>query len=241
MKSAEELVSELYFSDSNTHYFNECRMIRKPYDGKILGVYGQRLDACDAKIRFAAKAYIEIQRIVDELEHGEFIYFDDRNRLDMNFYAESFLIFCRASIDLAVSGYYTYFAGKTNLDSFNDFMKKTGRSQQTQQDIEWMPSDSKDFWQGVYEDYSTEEYYTWIQSLVGTNKGLSLRDLVVHKSNVIIDTYIDDNDKGRFYIGLTSDRMEHTMPWLEHIFNWVQQILRQIKLDIIESEKTIVA
>jgi hypothetical protein len=93
MKSPKELVSELSFSDPSTHWFADCKRISKPLDNKVLGVYGQRLDACDSKIRFAAKAYLAIRRIVSELEHGEFVYFDDASRLEMSFYTESLLIF----------------------------------------------------------------------------------------------------------------------------------------------------
>ena len=211
--------------------------MNKPLDNKVLGVYGQRLDACDSKIRFAAKAYLAIRTIVSELEHGEFIYFDDASRLDMSFYTESFLIFLRASLDLAVSAYYAYFSAKTNIDSFNDFIKKFGKEQQTQTESDWLPSKSREFWSGVYEDYATEEFYTWTHALVGKDKSMSLRDLVIHKQSVIVDTYIDENDKGRFFIGLTKDSMGHIMPWLEHTFDKVQIVMDRVKSDITDAEK----
>ena len=238
MKSPEELVSELSFSDPGTHWFAECRQVQKPLDNKVLGVYGQRLDACDSKIRFAAKAYLAIRKTVFELEHGEFIYFDDASKLDMSFHTESLLIFLRASLDLAISAYCAYFSTKTNIDSFNDFIKKVGKGQQAQAEAVWLPTHSREFWSGVYEDHASEEFYTWIHALVGKDKGMSLRDLVIHKQSVIVDTYIDDNDRGRFFIGLTKDSMGQIMPWLEHIFNWVQTVMDRVKSDIVTAEKT---
>jgi len=237
MKSPEELVSELSFSDPTTHYFAECRQVNRPLDNKVLGVYGQRLDACDSKIRFAAKAYLAIREIVSELEHGEFIYFDDASRLDMSFHTESLLIFLRASLDLAISAYCAYFSGKTNIDSFNDFIKKVGKGQQAQTESDWLPINSRKFWADIYEDYASEEYYTWVHALVGKDKGMSLRDLVIHKQSVVVDTYIDENDKGRFLIGLTKNSMGHIMPWLEHTFEWVQTVMDRVKNDIAVAEK----
>ncbi len=239
MKLPEELTSELYFSDPKSHWFAECLLVKKPLERKVLGVYKQRLDASDSKIRFAAIAYLNIQKIVAELEHGEFIYFDDENRLKMHFNTESLIIFLRASLDLATSAYYTYFSQNTNIDSINDFLKKIGKGRKNKAEIEWLPSDSQDFWFDVYGDYSTEEYFTWIHLLVGRDKGMSLRDLIIHKQNVEVDTYIDDDDKGHFYIGLTKDSMGHVNPWLEHIFQSVQRLLDRIRDDIINAEKCI--
>ena len=42
---------------------------------------------------------------------------------------ESFLIFIRASLDLAVSSYYLYLTGVTTLDSLNDFLKENTKRQ----------------------------------------------------------------------------------------------------------------
>lgn len=235
MKSPKELVSELYFSDPNTHWFAECLQVKKPLDIKVLGVYKQRLDACDMKMRFSAKAFLAIQSVIKKLEHGEFIYFDDAGRLEVNFNVESMIIFLRAALDLAVSAYSAYFSSKTNIDSFNDFIKRIGKGQIEKP--EWLPVQSQAFWLGVYEDYESEEYYTWVCLLVGRDKGMSLRDLVIHKQNVTVDTYIDEDDKGRFYIGLSKDSMGHILPWLEHIFDSVQRTIERVKNDILNAEK----
>jgi hypothetical protein len=233
MKTPHELASELWYSDPSTHIFNECRTIKKEYEPRILGIYGQRLDACNIKIRFAAKSYLAVQEIVGALEHGEFIYFDDENRLEMSFYVESLLVFLRASLDLAVSAYFAYFTGNTKLDSFHDFVKKVGNG------IDWLPENSEPLWLAAYEDYASKEHFTWAHVLVGREKGLSLRDMVVHKSNVLIDTYIDENDRGRFYIGLTRESMGGIMSWLEHVFDWTHKIIVMIEQDIVDAEKAL--
>jgi hypothetical protein len=67
---------------------------------------------------------------------------------------------------------------------------------------------------------------------------MSLRDLVIHRQNVIVDTYVDDDDEERFFIGLTRDSMGHMMPWLEHIFRWIQIVMDRGKSDIVVAEKT---
>lgn len=233
MKNIETLTKELFYCDPLTHLFEKCRIINKEFSKKILGIYGQRLDACNMKVRFAARALVFIKQIVQELEHGEFIYFDDENRLKLSFYTESYLIFIRVSLDLIVSNYYIYLTGNTNLDSLNDFLKKLRK------DESFLPDDSREFWKSILEDYSTEEYYTWIHTIVGREKGLSIRDLIVHKSIVDIDTYIDENDRGKFYIGLSKESFGHILPWLENIFDWSGKIIDNITNSIVSLERNI--
>jgi len=177
LKTPEILATELYICDPATHVFYDCRTINKQYEKRLLGIYEQRLDACNVKIRFAAKSLLAARKIVKELEHGEFIYFDDENRLRLSYYVENFLIFSRASIDLAISAYYLYLSGSKNLDSFNDFLKKLSKG------IGVLPVKSKEFWSTVCKAFEAD-YFTWVHALVGKEKGLSLRDLVVHKGTV---------------------------------------------------------
>jgi hypothetical protein len=103
VKEPSVLISELSYCDPTTHIFFDCRMIKRPYDIKILSLYGQRLASCNMKFRFAAKSYIEVISILNDLEHGEFIYFDDESRLKVLFYGESLMIFLRASLDMAMN------------------------------------------------------------------------------------------------------------------------------------------
>jgi len=233
MKDIETLTKELFYCDPTTNIFERCRIIKKEYPLNVLGVYGQKLDACNIKIRYAARALLYIKQIVNELEHGEFIYFDDENRLKMYFYAESYLIFIRSTLDLVVSAYFIYQTGKTNIDSFNDFLKKIDK------DDSLILPESKEFWSYILEDYKTDEYYTWIHTIVGREKGLSLRDMIVHKSMVDIDTYIDERDKGRFYIILSNKDYGHVNPWLEGIFNHCSSIIDTIINDIVSCEQNI--
>ncbi len=230
MKTPQALVTELYICDPVTHIFYDCRTINKQYDKRLLGIYEQRLDACNVKIRFAAKSLLAARKIVKELEHGEFIYFDDESRLGLTYYVESFLIFSRASIDLAISAYHLYFFESSNLDSFNDFLKKLPER------IGTFPVKSRQFWNTVYEAFEAE-HFTWIHTLVGKEKGLSLRDLVVHKGLVEVDTYINDNNRGRFYVGLDRQNEDDVLPCLNEIFDWVQKIVDRIRKDVLDAEK----
>ena len=237
MKSPEDLISDLNYSDPTTHCFVDCIDVLKPLGGNLVGIYKQRLDACDLKLRFAAKSLLEIRRIVSELEHGEFIYFDDANRLSMSFYVESFVIFLRSTLDLEISAYYLYFSSKSDIDSFNDFIKLVGKDQRGDVAMSWLPVNSKNFWFEVHKDYDSVDPYTWIHALVGTGKGQSLRDLVIHKQSVFVDTYIDADDKGRFYIGLKKYVEKPLVPWLLLIFQQVQTIMDKIKDDIMTAER----
>ena len=237
MKSPEEILSGLFFCDPSSHYFAECLQVTKPLEAKVLGVYSQRLDACDMKIRFAAKSFLENEKIIQQLQHGEFIYFDDESRLSMNFYTESFVVFLRAALDLSISAYHAYFNEKTSIDSFNDFIKQVIKIQEKEDQSTWIPANSLSFWSNLFQDYALEEGYMWLNALVGKSKGMSLRDLVIHKQNVYIDTWIDDNDRGRFVIGLTKDSMGYVMPWLEHIFESSQKVIGKVKEDILASEE----
>lgn len=231
MKKIDTLANELFFSDASTHLFEKCRRINKDFPKNILGLYIQKLDACNIKVRFAARALVFIKQIVEEFEHGKFIYFDDANRLKLSFYTESYLIFIRASLDIIVGAYYIYLTGKTNLDSLNDFFKKI------RNDNSFLPDSSKEFWESIWGDY--EGIYTWINLIVGKEKGLSLRDMVVHKSTVDIDYYIDENKRGEFYIGFSKKSSGNMMPWLEDIFNQSGTIIDRIKNDIIYLDSNI--
>lgn len=233
MKDIDTLIKESFYCDPATHIFEKCRIIKKVYAKNILGIYGQKLDACNLKIRYAARALQFIEQIVTELEHGEFIYLDDENRLKINFYAESYLIFIRATLDLVVSAFYVYRKGNS-IDSFNDFLKKIKK------DDTIIPENSREFWSYIIEDYKTEEYHTWIQTLVGREKGLSLRDMIVHKSIITIDTYIDDQGKGRIFIILSKNNFGNLLPWFKSIFGQTNSIIETIISDIISSEQNII-
>jgi len=230
LKTPEALVTELYICDPVTHIFYDCRIINKQYGKRLLGIYEQRLDACNVKIRFAAKSLLAARKIVKELEHGEFIYFDDESRLGLSYYVESFLIFSRASIDLAISAYHLYFFGSGNLDSFSDFLKKLPER------IGTLPAKSRRFWSTVYEAFEAE-HFTWIHALVGKEKGLSLRDLVVHKGMVEVDTHADDDHRDKFYIGLDRRNEDYLLLCLNEIFDWIQKIVDRIRKDVLDAEK----
>lgn len=232
MKDPLLLVSEFSYRDENTHIFRECRIIKKPYEMKILGLYGQRLDSCNLKFRFAAKSYLKCLSVLHDLEQGEFIYFDDKSRLKMSFYLESLLIFLRASLDLAISSYYIYFTGKTNLDSLNDFLKSVEKF------VTWIPNESKEYWRNLNAQYLSPEN-EWVLALAGTDKGMSLRDIAVHKSNIEMETGIDENDKGHLYIKVKCSEVP-AKEMIDILYHKVQGALNLIKKDILDAEKLLI-
>jgi hypothetical protein len=141
MRPAEDLLSELWFCDQSTHIFAAIREPRKTMDAKLLGIYRQRLDAANVKFRFAAWSLRQLHRLVADLEHGEFIYLDDGDRLRGSFFLEAFLVFMRAAVDTTISAYYAYFASKTDLDGLHDVLKQASKGP-----AEWMPERSRGFW-----------------------------------------------------------------------------------------------
>jgi hypothetical protein len=110
--------------------------------------------------------------------------------LKVHFGLEAFVVFLRAALDTAVGGYALYFSAKTDIDSINDVLKKWPPG--------WVPERSRVAWQGIKAAYDSETF-TWIHSLTGRDKGMSLRDLAVHKGIVSIDTMIDEAHRGRFF------------------------------------------
>jgi hypothetical protein len=193
-------------------------------------MYKYKLEAADLKLRFAAYAYEEIMKIVDDLEFGEFIYFDDRSRLKMSFHLESFLVFSRACLDLAVSSYYTYFRNTTNLDSINDFIGKI------KVDASWIPPVSKLFWENLIKEYD-DVNFNWVNFFIGSSAGVSLRDKSVHKGTIYIDTIINEGDKGCFILNLNSKEIGYLVPWLIHSFGQIQLCLIHMRNDIIFVEE----
>lgn len=232
MKDNEILLSENYHIQPENQYFFDCYSIKKELTDRSFNIYKYKLEAADTKLRFATFAYEEIKKITDELEVGEFIYFDDYNRLRMSFYLEAFLVFARAGLDLSISSYYTYFHDTTNLDSLNDFIKKIKKEH------DWLPLFSKDKWLELVGDYDSENL-TWIKALVGASSGVSLRDKVVHKGSILIDTIINESDKGCFVIHLNSKEISYLVPWLINTFGQISQYLITIKNDILMADSGI--
>lgn len=229
MKDNEILLSENYHIQPENQYFFECYSIDKKLSEKSFNIYKYKLEAADTKLRFATFAYEEIRKITDELEVGEFIYFDDYNRLRMSFYLEAFLVFARAGLDLAISSYFTYFHDTTNLDSLNDFIKKIKKEH------DWLPIFSKHNWMELVSDYDSENF-NWVKALVGASSGVSLRDKVVHKGSILIDTIINESDKGCFVIHLNSKEIGYLVPWLINTFGQISQYLITIKNDILMTD-----
>lgn len=217
----------MWFSDPTTHIFYEVLDQKRLTDLRAVGVYRQRLDASNLKLRFAVQALREVATVVRELEHGEFIYFDDANRLKAHFGLEAFVVFLRASLDTAVGGYALYFSCKTNIDSINDVLKKWPAA--------WVPERNRVVWEGIKAAYDSE-VFTWIHGLVGRDKGMSLRDLAVHRGIVSIDTVIDDANRGRFVITLDKETVAPAVPWLESVFHHVHQFIFALRDQMREAD-----
>jgi hypothetical protein len=159
------------------------------------------------KLRFAAYGFEQIKKYVSEIENGEFIYLDDRTRLMLSCHFESLVIFLRAALDMGISAYSIYFSGKTNLDSFSDFIKNVKKK------IDWIPSHSLEFWEGIVTKLESEPTH-WTNWLMVKEDGISVPDKSVHKGTIPIKTHINDNDKGCIVV----DYNKHEMTYLPSYF-----------------------
>ena len=224
---SQAMLDDMWFSDPTTHIFHNVLDQERQTDPRVVGVYRERLDASNLKLRFAAQALRDVLAVVQELEHGEFIYFDDANRLKAHFGLSAFLVFLRAALDTALGGYGAYFAGRKDIDSINEVLKKWPPA--------WIPGANQPAWGEMVAAYNSETF-TWIQSLVGRDKGMSLRDLVVHKGIVSIDTVIDDTDRGCFVIEVNKEEMVPARPWLESTFDRVWRFILTLRDQIREAE-----
>jgi hypothetical protein len=233
MRSPEEIVGELWFSDSSTHLFGNIRTVRKLLQPKTLGVYGSRLDAANQKFRYASEQLLRVQQMVGSLQHGEFIYFNDADRLTAHSALEAHLIFLRASIDLVVAAWWAYYSDTTNLDSFNDLLKKLSNNA-----VPWfdaLSEESRQYWDSLKSVYAAKEF-NWLGALIGRDRGQSLRDLAVHRSVLQLSTKIDENDRGVFALVLDSTSEGPALPWLNSIFGSTQQLLDRMCSDIAVAE-----
>jgi len=227
--SNDEFNIENHFIQIENHYYYDCYSINKRLDKKASGLYYYRLESADTKLRYADFAFEQINKLALELERGEFIFFNDTDRLKMSYFLESFLIFSRATLDLSISAYYTYLNNIPNLDSLNKFIRKI------KQDNSWLPKTNLDSWRKLISDYD-DKAFNWLNTIVGSSNGVSLRDKAVHKGNLFIDTIIDDNDKGVFILHLNSEEIGYLMPIVFEVKLKVQEYMNIIKTDIILEE-----
>ncbi len=230
------LVSELWYSDESTHVFQPIRQVRKPLKLKTLGVYRRCLDTANQKIRYASYHFIELMKILRELEHGEFIYFDDGNWLRVHAALEAHLVFLRASLDVITRAWWAYFTDTTKLDSFHDLLKKLTKTPTLIPPS--LSEKSREHWRRILADYVSVEF-SWLNALVGTESRQSLRDIAVHRSVLNIDTTISDEDRGFFVLQLGSDIEGDAVTWLDRIFGEAQDIVDCMAFDIEEAEKAL--
>lgn len=227
-----ELVDQLWFSDPSTHLFHQVRTVRKQLDRRTLGIYGSRLDAANQKIRYAAEALVRVLRIVSELTHGEFIYFDDRSRLAAHEALESFLIFLRASMDLITAAWWAYHTDTTNLDSFHDLLKRLRAG------VQWAPvqlDGTPTYWGELIAMFDSADF-SWLSALVGQSKGQSLRDIAVHRSVLELDTIVNDQDKGVFVLALGKDSVGQADAWLASIYEQAMGFIVRVRQNIADHE-----
>lgn len=226
------LASDLCYSDPSIHIFSGIRNIQKPLDEKTRKIYRAALDAADRKIRYASLYFVQIMDIFMELEHGEFIYFDDENRLRVHAALESHLIFLRASLDLLTRAWWSYFTGSPAVDSLHDLLKKFSKGGMPKRSASQA---SEEHWQRVLRQYTSSDF-NWLTALVGTTRGQSLRDIAVHRSVLCVDTAINDRGRGIFVLQLGKDSEGDAVSWIDAIFTGARELIDRMVVDILEGE-----
>lgn len=176
---------------------------------------------------------LRVRGVLKDLQHGEFIYFDDASQLLAHSALEASLIFLRASIDLVAAAWWAYHSDTTTLDSFNDLLKKLSNNQ-----VPWfdaLPEESRHYWSSLRSAHATEEF-NWLSALVGRNGKQSLRDLAVHRTVLQLNVRIDENDRGVFALALDDQSEGPALPWLDSIFDSTRQLLERMHSDIASAE-----
>jgi hypothetical protein len=211
----EELVSELWFSDPSTNLFAAILSPRKSLAPRTLGIYADRLASANQKIRYAADALMRLRRMIGDLSHGEFIYFDDRSRLEAQAALESFLIFTRATLDLVTAAWWAYKTDTTKLDSFHEFLKTVQR-----EGLSWAPLriDGAITLVGQLIGDFASDSFTWLSAVVGQAKGQSLRDLAVHRSALQLDAGQDERERGRIVLALDKSTECDADAWMVAVY-----------------------
>jgi hypothetical protein len=224
----DRLVDELWFSDPSTNLFRTIQNPRKSLDPRTRGIYADRLKSANQKVRYAADSLVRLLKIIDDLGSGEFIYFDDLCRLQAHAAMESFLIFARATLDLVSAAWWAYHTESTNLDSFHDLLKKL------RQGLAWAPLDlnGERTYAGQLVTAFADDSFTWLSAVVGQSKGLSLRDLAVHRSALTLNTAIDGDDRGRILVDLDKDAVGDADRWMVTIYEEALRFVYHVRADI---------
>jgi len=221
--TTEKLISEDFDIQPENRLFSSCDTLLQLNDKRIQGRYTQRINGCDLKLRFAAYAYEQIKRYSLEIEHGEFIYLDDKTRLMLSYHFESLVIFLRAALDMGISAYSIYFSGNTSLDSFSEFIKKVKSKQP------WITS--REYWEEMITRFENPTTH-WTNWLIGKDSGVSVRDKSVHRGVIPINTYINDNYKGFITVDYDRHEMTYLLPICSELFYETHAVLQKIKCEI---------
>lgn len=154
IKSATEIASF-----ARPHIFANIREPKITLDSELLKVYRQRLDASNAKFSCAAYAMLSLFDVVDKIERSESVdlnfELDSRDRLLITYHYESYLVFQRATLDMAIAAYWIYFAEKpNNVDGLHGFLKRLKKG------LPWLPARSKDYWESIQNAHDSSNFYS---------------------------------------------------------------------------------
>ena len=117
------------------------------------------------------------------------------------FYFESMIVFARNALDVAVFVYSDLFFDQ-RIDSFNKFVKKVKKSENP------LLEDLKQYYIKAEEgEVST------LRLLCGSEKGRSLRDIIVHQANVHMEyyEYKENSEKEHLFLEV---KMQHQLIWI---------------------------
>lgn len=114
--------------------------------------------------------------------------------IEIVFYAESLILFSRASLDILST-----FLGKVllnpimsvRIDSFNKLIKK----------IYSIEDESLNGFKSLF-DVEDEETFNWMKVLCGSSRGRAVRDQIVHQKNLSVyyDEYMEGSEKEKCFV-----------------------------------------
>ena len=154
------------------------------------------------------------------------------DEIEIVFYAESLILFSRASLDILST-----FLGKillepfmkVRVDSFNKFIKN----------IYKIENESLTKFKKLF-DVENESDFSWLKVLCGSEKGRAVRDQIVHQKNlnVYYSEYIDGSEKEKCFVECLNYRLPFDF-FINHMKESLLNIIYQMEDFIVDEYKII--
>lgn len=195
--------------------FEDCKINKDQYER----LFDKAL-ICHQKINMMYYGRVKAEKVLSDFESGQnmdipALFGMDKTKL--LFYTESMILSARTALDVAAYTF-SHFLLNKRKDSFNDFAKTILGSE-----------DTKFFGLREFFEIEGDKNTSAYRLLCGITKGRSLRDIVVHQSNVRLeyDEYKENSEKEKLFIII--DKVSYDYEWfIEYFCKDVENILAKV-------------